>query len=92
LVHTGKIPLQKAIALMTLQPAKIMGLPEGRLEKGGAADITIIDPNFEWTVDPDKFYSKSRNTPFAGKKLKGRAVLTMLDGRVVHNEIQKKGL
>ena len=53
------------------------------LEIGGVADITVIDPDIEWTVMPEKFLSKSRNTPFAGMRLKGRAVLTIVGGEIV---------
>ena len=83
LVGKGVLPLPAAIEKMTLQPARILGLPGGRLDIGAPADITLIDPQAHWTVDPDRFYSKSRNTPFAGRQLQGRAVMTILAGRIV---------
>ena len=88
LVERGVLSLAEAIAKMTLQPARILGLPGGRLDIGGAADITLIDPTASWTVDPQRFYSKARNTPFAGRTLRGRAVMTIVGGRVVMREGQ----
>ena len=55
------------------------------MAEGAVADITVIDPNFEWTVEPAKFLSKSRNTPFAGMRLKGRAILTIVGGEIVYD-------
>ncbi len=62
-----------------------MRLEAGTLAVGAIADITVIDPNLEWNVAPEKFLSKSRNTPFAGMRLKGRAVLTIVAGEVVYD-------
>ncbi|MEK8130378.1 dihydroorotase [Paenibacillus filicis] len=87
LVYPGRLSLMDAISKLTVIPSAIMGLPSGRLEVGLAADVTIIDPQKEWIVDSDKFKSKSRNTPFAGMKLKGKAVWTMVHGDVVYNEL-----
>ncbi|AJY73329.1 dihydroorotase [Paenibacillus beijingensis] len=91
LVHPGKLQLMDAISKLTINPANIMGLPAGRLEEGHAADIAIIDPNKEWIVEPDTFHSKSRNTPFSGMKLKGKAVLTMVNGNIVYDENSPSG-
>lgn len=87
LVHNGKLPLMEAVAKMTTHPARIMGLPAGKLEVGLDADITILDPDKEWIVDPQAFHSKSKNTPFTGMRLKGKAVLTMVNGKVVYDEL-----
>src|SRR5690606_32511261 len=84
LVHTGKLSVLDTIAKMTHQPANIMNLPHGKLEIGGPADITVIDPNLEWVVDSKKFASKSKYTPFESMILKGSAVLWMVDGRIVY--------
>ncbi|MEK7396252.1 MAG: dihydroorotase, partial [Candidatus Poribacteria bacterium] len=78
LVNKGHLSLYEAIAKMTINPAKILNLKKGTLSKGIDADITIIDLNREWTVDPSKFESKGRNTPFAGWKLKGLPVMTIV--------------
>ena len=83
LVAKSVLSLPEAIAKMTVQPARVLGLPAGRLDIGAAADITVIDPEAKWTVDPSRFYSKSRNTPFAGRQLCGRAVMTIVGGRIV---------
>ncbi len=84
LVHTGKITLKELIAPMTCNPSDVLRLNRGRLEKGLQGDVTLINPELEWTVDPAKFRSKSRNCPFNGKTLKGRAVATIVGGKVVY--------
>jgi len=72
-----------AIRKMTIEPARILNLPGGTLAEGALADITIIDPDKKWTVDPKHFRSRSKNTPFAGFKLSGLVDKTILGGRVV---------
>ncbi len=67
---------------MTINPARILGLKKGTLAIGADADITIIDPAARWTVNPDKFHSKSVNTPFSGWELRGRADKVIVGGRV----------
>jgi dihydroorotase len=83
LVHTGIITWKQLIQRMSLKPAQILNVPGGTIDIGSPADITIIDPDLEWEIDPDKFFSKSKNSPFKGWKVKGRAVLTMVDGKIV---------
>ncbi|MEO6971477.1 MAG: dihydroorotase [Chthoniobacterales bacterium] len=84
LVHRHKtIGLPRLIEMLTVTPAKLLGLKAGTLSLGVAADITLIDPNLEWTVDAGSFQSASRNTPFHGWKLKGRAVRTIVAGKTV---------
>jgi dihydroorotase len=69
---------------MSVAPARLLGLArKGGLKPGMDGDVTIIDPNLSWTV-PDTFISRSRNSPFSGMKLKGRAKATIVAGRVVH--------
>ncbi|MGQ0814269.1 MAG: dihydroorotase [Gemmatimonadota bacterium] len=82
-VHTRQLSLGEMVHRMSTAPARAFNLPGGSLREGSVADVTVIDPNLEWTVDASKFLSKSRNTPFAGWKLKGRAVQTIVEGRVV---------
>jgi dihydroorotase len=84
LVHTNTLPLNTTIAKLTIEPARILGIDGGTLSLGKLADITVIDPNREWVVDANQFKSKSRNTPFHGWTLKGRATITMLGGRITH--------
>ncbi|NOQ52567.1 MAG: amidohydrolase family protein [Desulfuromonadaceae bacterium] len=85
LVGEKVLTLSQAIALITCQPAKILGIDRGTLSVGAVADITLINPNKEWTVDPAKLQSKSRNTPWAGQQLKGCAMKTLLAGKEVYN-------
>jgi len=82
LVEPGHITWMKLVELMTINPARILGLRKGTLADGADADIAIIDPELSWTVEPQHFKSKSRNTPFGGWKLKGRAVATVVAGQV----------
>jgi len=85
LVHHGLIDPSRMVTLMSLNPARLLRLDaQGTLAPGAHADITVIDPNYEWLVEPAKFISMSRNTPFTGKRLKGRAAYTILSGEIVH--------
>ena len=83
LVHTGKIPLATLIERMTYGPARVFKLNAGTLAEGAPADITVIDPDLQWTVDVNKFYTRGRHSPFNGRQLKGKAVLTVVDGKIV---------
>jgi dihydroorotase len=71
---------------MSCAPARAFSLPGGNLREGSVADVTVFDPAFVWKVDPARFLSKSRNTPFSGWPLKGRAVVTVVDGRIVYRQ------
>ena len=84
LYHKGYLTLPQLISKFTKGPADVLGLPLGTLEVGRPADITIIDTETEFTVDPSTFKSKSRNTPYGGYKAKGRAAGTMVGGTFVH--------
>jgi dihydroorotase len=70
---------------MSVAPARIFHLPGGSLARGRPADITVFDPAREWVVDPAQFLSKGRNTPYAGRKLRGRAICTVVGGRIVYH-------
>jgi dihydroorotase len=83
LVHPRLIDLPTLVERMSCAPARALSLPGGTLRPQSVADITIFDPELEWTVDPERFLSKSRNTPFAGRRLRGRAVHTLVQGRTV---------
>lgn len=83
LVETGLIDLATLIERMSCAPARAFSLPGGTLALGAPADVTLLDPRTEWVVDRTRFLSMSRNTPFDGWKLRGRAVYTLVDGRVV---------
>ncbi|MDE7303218.1 MAG: dihydroorotase [Oscillospiraceae bacterium] len=80
LYHTKKLPLIRIAGLMSVNPRKLLGIPFTHIEKGAKADLAVIDPNAEWTVEPDKLHSKSHNTVFKGEKLKGRNIMTISDG------------
>ena len=84
LVEAGALTIETLIERMSIGPARILGLTCG-VRVGLAADLTLIDPNETFTVEADRFESKSRNTPFDGMQLKGRAVMTMVGGKVVYN-------
>jgi dihydroorotase len=71
---------------LSTAPAEILGIPGGTLKVGAAADLTVIDPGLEWRVDGARLKSKSRNTPFLGWAMKGKAISTLVGGRVVHTE------
>jgi dihydroorotase len=84
LVAQKRIDLPTLIEKMSCAPARVFKLAGGTLRRGGAADVTVFDPDVEWTVDPAAFKSKGRNTPYAGHALRGRVRWTLVDGRVVH--------
>ncbi|MBA2252330.1 MAG: dihydroorotase [Nitrospirales bacterium] len=84
LVEEGILTLEAAIEKLTTAPAKAFSLSTGTLAPGVDADVVIVDPQETWEIDPLRFRSKSRNTPFAGWKVKGRVKTTLLSGRVVY--------
>jgi dihydroorotase len=83
LVRKGVLTPMEAIAKITSNPARILSIPFGALRKGSAADLTLVDPGLKYTIDVDRFESKSRNCPFDGMEVQGRAVMTLVGGRVV---------
>lgn len=85
LVLEGVITLEKLVALMSANPRRIFAL-EGGVEEGDAADFTVLDLGAEYAVDPGTFLSKGRATPFAGWKVQGRAVLTVVGGKEVYDD------
>ena len=84
LVQQGRLTLERAITALTSAPAAVLGLQKGTLEPGAAADVTLIDLEASWTVDPGRFRSKSRNTPFSGWTLKGQVIRTLVAGKTVY--------
>ncbi|MEE4608956.1 MAG: dihydroorotase [Desulfobacteraceae bacterium] len=86
LAADGVLSLTDLISKLTVGPARILGLPCG-LIPGAAADLTVIDPHRSWTVEAERFASLSRNCPFDGWQVTGRAVLTMVDGRIVYEAL-----
>ncbi len=86
LVEPGIISLMRLLEMMTVNPARILGLPQPSLQPGAPADIVLFDPAQRWVVDPTKFHSKSRNTVFEGDTLTGRVKYTILGGQIVHRD------
>lgn len=86
LYHAEGLSIDRIVELMSVNPAALLHLPGGVLEEGGAADITVINPDKEWTVHGDRLYTKSLFTPYEGIALKGKAVLTVVDGEIIMKE------
>ena len=94
LVATGAIAWPRLIALLTVEPARLCGLlgrGVGTLGVGGAADVTVIDPDAPWTITPADLRGRSRNTPFLGRAVRGRAALTVVGGVVRHDLAAARG-
>jgi dihydroorotase len=81
--HEGRIPLIDLIRTVTSAPADLLGLPQGRLAKGAPADLVLCDLNAPILIDADKLISKSKNSPFDGRRLQGKVLRTVVDGRTV---------
>jgi len=86
LVHAGKLLLPLMVAKLTSEPSKILESKFGTLAVGSPADVTIFDPDADWTVEAEKFASKGKNTSLDGEKLKGKVMMTIYGGKVVHKE------
>jgi dihydroorotase len=91
LVDKGVITLNTMIERMSCTPARAFNLPGGTLKSGAPADVTIFDPTAAWTVDPARFYSRSRNTPFGGWQLRGQPRITIVGGRIVWEHGEQGG-
>ena len=86
LVVPGILSWPTLVDRMSTTPARVFGLTGGTLRRESVADVTLFDPAAEWTVDPDKFMSKGRNSPYRGKRLTGRATCTIVGGRIVFRD------
>jgi dihydroorotase len=86
LVRRGALTPLQLIASLAWNPARVIGLPMGRLERGAAADVVLIDPARRWLYDPAQGFSKSRNSPWAGRELEGRVLATWVGGRLVYQQ------
>lgn len=84
LLEPGILTIPQLVERMACRPAKTFHLPGGTLVQGSPADVSVFDPTREWTVDPKAFKSKGRNTPYGGTKLRGRAIRTVVGGRIVY--------
>lgn len=87
LVANNQMSALDWVERLTLAPARVLGLPGGRLEVGGVADIAVINPHAPWTFTKEAVVSRSKNSPFLGQAMKGKAVLTMVGGRIVHETL-----
>jgi len=85
LVEEGVLSSEQAISKLTCAPAQVFALPKGTLALGADADVVLIDPDHTWVVDPSRFQSKARNTPFTGWTMKGRVMKTIVGGEVVYD-------
>lgn len=88
LIEPGHLTWPEMIAKLTIHPARLLGLPKGTLRVGADADVTIIDPDVSWTIDPAKFRSKSRNCPFAGWEVRGAAWMSIVAGDIRYRRDQ----
>lgn len=86
LVATNVMSPMAVFSRMSTAPAKILGLPGGTLAPGSVADVTVVDPGVSWVCDASRFRSKSRNSPFVGRTMRGRAMLTIVGGKIVFAE------
>ena len=85
LVDKGYLTMSELLNRMSTGPAGLYGFEAGEIKMGGPADIVLIDPDIEWTVE-DKFASKAHNTPFVGRVLKGKAIMTIASGKIVYGK------
>jgi dihydroorotase len=86
LVRRGALSPLALIAALSFRPARVLGLPYGRLERGAVADVVLLDPARRWAYDPAAGFSKSRNSPWAGRELEGRVLATWVGGRLVYQQ------
>lgn len=84
LIEPGYINYLDMVRLTSYSPAKLLGIDKGVIKENAIADITIFDPNIEYTYEKESIVSKSKNTPFIGKKLKGQVIYTIVDGNIVY--------
>lgn len=84
LVDKGYLTIVQMAEKMSYNPAKILGLDKGAVEEGKTADLVVFNPKKQYVIEPEQFCSKGRNTPFAGKKVKGMVMATIVDGRVIY--------
>jgi dihydroorotase len=85
LIHSETLDWPELITKMSLNPARILNLPKGTLETGTDADITVIDPQLKWTVDVQAFRSRGKNSPFHGRQMQGKAILTIVGGEIKYD-------
>ena len=87
LFHNGSVKLIKLISTITYNPAKILGVNKGSLEKGADADLCIVDISKPWVVDKNKLKSKSKNTPIENRKMQGQILKTFVKGELTYESV-----
>ncbi len=85
--HTKKLTLMEIVEKMSRNPCKILKIQGGKIQKGSPADLALVDLNQKWTVNPEKFRSKGKNSPFKGKTLTGKVVKTFCDGKLIFDAL-----
>lgn len=90
IIERGDLDWPEVVACFTARPASTLNLPGGTLQPGADADITVIDPAREWVVDETTLQSKSKNTPLLGMRVRGRALMTMVGGKILHDELSQR--
>jgi dihydroorotase len=88
LVRQNKLTLGRLVTALTAAPARVVGLETPTLREGARADLILVDPSERYTIDPSRLRTKSRNTAFAGRSVQGRVVMTVCDGRIVHEHAE----
>jgi dihydroorotase len=83
LVDEKILSMTDLVTKMSMKPAEILRIDRGHLSEGAVADVTVFDPNLEWTVEKEKLESKSKNSPFLGRKVKGKAMDVVSEGRLI---------
>ena len=91
LVRGKLLSPSRLVSLLSSQPAALLGLPGGTLGPGAPGDVTVLDPEAAWVVDPKRGQSRSRNTPFGGRPMLGRAMLTIVGGTIAFQEENRFG-
>jgi len=91
LVHEGTLSLARFVDALTRAPARVAGLTVPTIREGARADLTLIDPDARYALDPARFFSKGRNTPFAGRAVRGRVLATVVDGRMAYEDTSLGG-
>jgi dihydroorotase len=91
LVHEGTLSLARFVDALTRAPARVAGLTVPTIREGARADLTLIDPDARYALDPTRFFSKGRNTPFAGRAVRGRVLATVVDGRMAYEDTSLGG-
>ncbi len=86
LFHSGKCSVMDIARFMSMNPRRVLGLPDVKIAEGASAELCIFDPELEWVVDPEKLHSKSKNTVFNGEKFKGKVKYTICNGKVVFED------